>query len=205
VEAIKQPVVEWGVASRVHKGQTASADRPLIRIEPGYALVGAVDGLGHGEEAVAAAVTAIQTLESAGERSVIALLNRCHERLLPTRGVVMSVAMFNTGDSTMTWVGVGNVEGLLLRADLEASPRYESLLLRNGVVGARMPFIHAAIVPVVEGDTLIFSTDGVRSDFRRDAFAEHHPQQMADRIMTQSYKGTDDALVLVVRYRGGAS
>ena len=205
MEAIRQPVVEWGVASRAHKGQTASADRPLIRVEPDYALVGAVDGLGHGEEAASAAIIAVQTLESAREQSVIALLNRCHERLLATRGVVMSVAMFNTADSTMTWVGVGNVEGLLLRADPEASPRYESLLLRNGVVGIRMPFLHAAIVPVMQGDTLIFSTDGIRSDFKKDVLAEHHPQQIADRIMTQGHKGTDDALVLVVRYRGGAS
>lgn len=193
------------MASRVHKGQTESADRPLIRIEPDYALVGAVDGLGHGEEAASAAIAAIQTLESARERSVIALLNRCHERLLPTRGVVMSIATINMGDSTMTWVGVGNVEGLLLRADPEASPRYESLLLRNGVVGARMPLIYAALIPIMRGDTLIFSTDGIRSDFRKDVLAEHHPQQIADRIMTQSHKGTDDALVLVVRYRGGAS
>ena len=204
MEALRQPVVEWGVASRTHKGQTASADRPLIRIEPDYALAGAVDGLGHGEEAASAAITAIQILENARERSVIELLNRCHERLLSTRGVVMSVAMFNTVDNTMTWAGVGNVEGLLLRADPYNSPRYESLLLRNGVVGIRMPFVHTAIVPVMQGDMLIFATDGIRSDFRKDVLAEHDPQRIADRIMAQSHKGTDDALVLVVRYRGGA-
>jgi negative regulator of sigma-B (phosphoserine phosphatase) len=171
VEAIKQPVVEWGVASRVHKGQSKSADRSLVRIEPGYVLVGAVDGLGNGEEAASAAITAIQFLESV------------------------------------------NVEGFLLRTDPEANPRYESLLVRNGVVGARMPFvvgarmpfIHAAIVPVMRGDMLIFSTDGVRSDYRKDVRSEQSPQQIADQIMTQSYKGTDDALVLVVRYRGGVS
>jgi phosphoserine phosphatase RsbX len=213
VETINQPVVEWGVASRAHKGQTESADRPLVRIEPGYALVGAVDGLGYGEEAASAANAAIQTLESAKERSVIELLDRCHARLLPTRGVVMSIAMFNTVDSTMTWAGVGNVEGFLLRTDSEASPRYESLLLRNGVVGARMPFvvgarmpfIHAAIVPVMRGDMLIFSTDGIRSDYRKNVRIEQPPQQIADQIMAQSYTGTDDALVLVVRYRGGVS
>lgn len=197
--------MEWGVASRAHKGQTESADRHLIRIEPAYALVAAVDGLGHGEEAASAAITAIQTLENASDRSIIALFNRCHERLLPTRGVVMSVAIFDTVENTMTWVGIGNVEGFLLRGHPDASPRYESLLLRNGVVGARMPFIHAAIVPVTQGDTLIFATDGIRSDFGKAVLAEQHPQQVADRIMSQSHKGTDDALALVVRYRGGAS
>lgn len=197
--------MEWGVASRAHKGQAESADRHLIRIEPDYALVAAVDGLGHGKEAASAAVTAIQTLEGASDRSILALLNQCHERLLATRGVVMSVAMINTVDSTVTWAGVGNVEGFLLRADPDASPQYESLLMRNGVVGARMPLIHAALLPIMPGDTLIFSTDGIRSDFKKTQTSEQHPQQIADRIMTQSHKGTDDALVLVVRYCGGAA
>jgi negative regulator of sigma-B (phosphoserine phosphatase) len=204
-ETIKQPIVEWGVASRTHKGQSASADRHLVRIEPAYTLVAAVDGLGHGEEAASAASTAIKILENTAERSVIRLLNQCHERLLSTRGVVMSAAIFDTADDTLTWVGVGNVEGLLLRAHPDANPRSESLLLRNGVVGARMPFIHASIVPILPGDTLIFWTDGVRTDFSKAVSAEQPPQQMADRIMTQSHKGTDDALVVVVRYRGGAS
>lgn len=197
--------MEWGVASRTHYGQIKSADRHLIRIEPAYTLVAAVDGLGHGEEAASAAVTAIQILENTTERSVIRLLNLCHERLLSTRGVVMSVAIFDTADDTMTWVGVGNVEGFLLRARADANPRHESLLLRNGVVGARMPFIQAVIVPVTQGDTLIFSTDGVRNDFLKAVPVELHPQQVADWIMMQSHKGTDDALVVVVRYRRGAS
>jgi serine phosphatase RsbU (regulator of sigma subunit) len=147
----------------------------------------------------------IQVLESTRERSVIRLFNQCHERLLSTRGVVMSVAVVNTDDNTMTWAGVGNVEGLLLREHPDANPRFESLLLRNGVVGARMPMIHAALLPIMQGDLLIFTTDGIRNDFKKDVFAGHHPQQIADRIMTQSHKGTDDALVLVVRYCGGAT
>lgn len=204
-ETVKQPVVEWGVVSRAHKSQTESADRYLIKIEPGYVLVAAVDGLGHGEEAASAAITAIQTLEQVTDRSVIRLLSQCHERLLLSRGVVMSVALFNTADDTMTWVGVGNVEGFLSRARADSNPRYESLLLRNGVVGHRMPFIQAAIVQVMQGDTLIFSTDGIRNDFKKVVHAAQHPQQVADRIMTQSHKGTDDALVLVVRYCGGAT
>ena len=32
-----------------------------------------------------------------------------------TRGVVLSIALFNAENNTMTWLGVGNVDGLLLR------------------------------------------------------------------------------------------
>jgi negative regulator of sigma-B (phosphoserine phosphatase) len=204
MEAVTQPVVEWGVASTTLGGEARSGDRHLIRIESDFVLIAAVDGLGHGDEAAGAAQTAIRTLESASARSVIALLNRCHEHLLGSRGAVMSLAAFTPADSSITWTGVGNVEGLLLRASPDARPRYESLLLRSGVVGARLPLVHAAVLQVMRGDTLVFATDGLRSDLLYKQTAVGHPQQLADRIMAQCYKGTDDALVLVVRYLGGA-
>ena len=204
MEAVTQPVVEWGVASTARAGEAMCGDRHLIRIESDFVLMAAVDGLGHGDEAAAAAQTAIQTLESASTRSVIALLNDCHERLHSTRGVVMSLAVFAPADSSLTWAGVGNVEGLLVRASPNASPLYESLVLRSGVVGSKLPLVYAAILPVMRGDTLIFWTDGIRSDFADKLTAAGHPQQLADRIMAKGYKATDDALVLVVRCFGGA-
>src|SRR5688572_30570217 len=137
MEAVTQPGVEWGVASTARAGEATSGDRHLIRIESAFVLMAAVDGIGHGNEAAAAAQTAIQTLERASARSVIALLNRCHEHLLGSRGAVMSLAVFTPADSSITWTGVGNVEGLLLRASPDVNPRYESLFLHNGVVGAR--------------------------------------------------------------------
>ena len=39
----------------------------------------------------------------------------------------------------MTWLGVGNVDGFLLRADNQTKPAHESLFLRGGVVGYQLP------------------------------------------------------------------
>ena len=58
----------------------------------------------------------------------------------------MSVAVLDARAETMTWVGVGNVEGVLLRAQAAVSPRRESLLLRGGVIGGRLPALLAAIL-----------------------------------------------------------
>src|SRR5437879_6375129 len=185
-------------------GEVESGDKHVVRIFPHGALLAAVDGLGHGEEAAAAANVAVRFLQTSENESVISLLKRCHERLRSTRGVVISLAAFNAVDETMTWVGVGNVEGVLLRADPTVDPRYESLLLRSGVVGSRLPLLHASIVPVMRGDTLIFATDGIRSEFTQRVALGDGPQQLADRILGQYAKGTDDALVLVARYVGEA-
>src|SRR3989442_2026641 len=107
MEAVTQPVVEWGVASTARAGEATSGDRHLIRIESDFVLMAAVDGLGHGDEAAAAAQTAIQTLESASTRSVIALLNDCHERLHSTRGRVITLTVLATSNCSLTWAGLG--------------------------------------------------------------------------------------------------
>ncbi len=198
-------MIEWGVATLTLPGQTASGDRYVVKPFRGGALVAAVDGLGHGDEAAAAAKTAAAILEMYSPEPVVTLLRRCHERLRMTRGVVLSLASFAARESTMTWLGVGNIEGRLLRADPQAQPLRESLILRGGVVGRHLPTAYASLVAVAPGDILIFATDGIRSDFSEGLTGSEVPQRTADRILAQYGKHTDDALVLVARYVGQAS
>ena len=205
METLNKLIVEWGVASQTLAGEVQSGDKHLVKVFPHGVLLAALDGLGHGEEAAAAANMAVRVLQSSENESVISMLKRCHEQLRSTRGVVISLAAFNAVEETMTWVGVGNVEGILLKADPAANPGYEYLTLRSGVVGTRLPLLHAAIVPVKRGDTLIFATDGIRPEFAQRRALGAGPQQIADRILAQYAKGTDDALVLVARYVGEAS
>jgi hypothetical protein len=70
------------------------------------------------------------------------------------------------------------------------------------VVGIRLPLVEGAIVPVMRGDTLIFATDGIRSEFTQHLALGDGPQQLADKILAQHATRTDDALVLVARYVG---
>src|ERR687888_8854 len=117
METLNTLIIDWGVASLALPGEVESGDRHVVKTFPHGALLAALDGLGHGEQAAAAANRAIRVLQTLETESVVSLLKRCHERLQSTRGVVMSLAVFNALDETMTWVGVGNVEGVLLRAD----------------------------------------------------------------------------------------
>ena len=103
----------------------------------------------------------------------------------------------------MTWVGVGNVEGVLLRADPKASRHAESLLLVGGVVGSKLPLLHPSTITVARDDTLVFATDGIESSFAEDLTLSDPPQQLAEKIIAMHRKKTDDALVLVARFVGG--
>ena len=122
-----------------------------------------------------------------------------------TRGAVMTLALFDALEETMTWLGVGNVEGILMRATPNVTPSRESVLLRGGVVGYQLPVLRASVIPVTRGDTLILATDGVRTGFSTALNLSQSPQKIADQILSQYGKETDDALVLVARYLGRAS
>jgi phosphoserine phosphatase RsbX len=190
-----------GLATAVRAGEAESGDLSVVLLTPRGALVGAVDGLGHGEEAAAAAKVAVSVLESHLVEPVISLVRLCHEALRATRGVVVSLASIDAVEGVMAWIGVGNVEGILLRADPQAQPAIESLLLRGGVVGgAELPPLSEAVLRMSPGDTLIFATDGIKSGFAAGLTAGIAPQLLANRILRHYAKNTDDALVLAARY-----
>ena len=200
METLASSTIEWGVAARALPGQPSSGDLDLVKSFPNGVLVAALDGVGHGEEAASAATVARSILEAYAGEPVIALIGRCHEGLRATRGVAMSVASFNVSQGLITWLGVGNVQGVLLRRSLSRSVTEESLLLRAGVVGVQLPSLRVSVLPVSTGDTLIFATDGISSDFDRRLARNHQPQKAAENILARHGKTTDDALVLVARY-----
>jgi phosphoserine phosphatase RsbX len=203
MEKIGQILVDWHAAGLTLPGERKSGDVYLVKHVPEGVLLGVADGLGHGEEAAAAASTALRILDQHAGESVISLLHRCHEALRLTRGVVMSLASFNAAESTLTWAGVGNVEGVLLRGDQEGVPRHESLLLRGGVIGHRLPRLYASSITAMRGDVLIFATDGIRSGFAGSVNLHDSPRRIAERILAEYGRGTDDALVLAARLNHG--
>lgn len=194
-------VVACGSASRALPGQRVGGDLCVVHPFATGLLVGAIDGLGHGREAARAASAAASVIARQPDDSVLRLVQRCHAALRPTRGAAMTLAAFNFIDATMTWVGVGNVAGVLCRADRHASPANEFLLLRGGLVGHNLPPLLAAMMPLAPGDMLLLATDGVDSGFWQAARPEEGPQPLAERLLRAYAKPTDDALVVTAQYQ----
>jgi negative regulator of sigma-B (phosphoserine phosphatase) len=196
------PLMECAVSSFPIAGEDESGDLYLVTPTARGALAAVVDGSGHGAEAAKAARLAVETLKAHANEGVIPVVLKCHERLKGTRGAVMSVASFDDVENTVTWLGVGNIEGILLRGGLSADPNPETIFLRPGVVGYRLPPLKAVVIPVTSGDLLILITDGIRSDFARQFSIDDQPSQIAEYISSNFQKGNDDGLVLVARYLG---
>jgi len=193
-------LIEWSVAEEVLPGQKQSGDRYVVKSLPEGELLAVVDGIGHGEDAALSAKLAVSALNGSDALSPIALLRRCQQRLQGTRGAVLSLAWFSSSDGTMTWLGVGNVAGVLLRREAYGVARQESLLLRAGTVGAQLPYVSASVLPVSYGDTLIFATDGIRSGFADTLNVNASTQEIARHIIENHWRKIDDGLVLVARY-----
>lgn len=183
-------------------GEGESGDQYLVCFQQNGILIAVLDGIGHGVEAANAAKAAATILRDGVGKPIISLVQTCHEKLRATRGVVLSVASVDLAHDMMTWLGIGNVHGVLVRADVKKNGPQETLLLRGGVVGDHLPQLQAAVLPVSQGDMLVFATDGIRTDFVNTLSALENPQRAADRILKRFSNRSDDALVLVSRIVG---
>jgi len=114
----------------------------------------------------------------------------------------MSLARIDHAAATMTWLGIGNVEGILLYGEPNRRPARDCLVTRGGTVGRDIPPLRTNVVPVSPGDTLLFASDGIKGGFADSAIGGAAPQQIADQVLANYAKGTDDALILVARYLG---
>jgi phosphoserine phosphatase RsbX len=197
METMKDTTPGWGLASLPLAGESESGDGFVVKAFDKGVLVAVIDALGHGPDAARAARVAAAALEQYAHDKPEVLVRRCNDLMRETRGAAISVASFDTQTRTMTWLGVGNVTGALVRADLAAEPRVKRLMVRGGVVGFQLPELQTSVVPVLPGDTLVLATDGVGIDFTHWLPAMASPQPLAEQILQRYATRDDDALVLV--------
>jgi negative regulator of sigma-B (phosphoserine phosphatase) len=188
-------VLDWAAASEPLRGQPPCGDASVVVETADRTVIAVIDGLGHGAPAAEAAKVAVASITHTADQPIAAIVQECHTALAAGRGAVMSIAVLERGE--VTWVGVGNVEGVLLQ-----SGRRERLLLWGGVVGHNLPRLRPSSLPIATGDVLVFATDGIALDFPEQLGPPAAPAIVVSRIFSRSYLGRDDGLVLVARYRG---
>jgi serine/threonine protein phosphatase PrpC len=199
--------LQWGVAKHSQGQEAECGDAFTIQPTAAGFLVAVIDGLGHGPEAARAAERAVDAINQTAEQPLQDIMRACHRGLLSSRGAAISVAQIDLAEQRLSWLGVGNVEGVVLSpiTHQDSSWRTESLVVRGGVVGYEMPNLQTGHVTFGLGSILVFATDGIKEGFSSSIRAGTDPQWTADQIMGGFDRGTDDALVLVVRHVWGGS
>ena len=192
--------LERGIAGGALEGEDRSGDLAVFAPTRRGGLVCLIDGLGHGGPAADASALAAEVIRDHAEAPPQELLDRCHAALKRSRGVVMTLAWVDVTDAKLVWTGVGNVDARLWHPS--AGGRHDVALVFGGVVGYQVPRVRPSTLALASGDLLVMVTDGVDPGFAAALDGGGTAQAIAERIFDDHAKGTDDALCVVVRFRG---
>ncbi len=192
--------LERGEAGAPLAGESRTGDLAVFAPYDGGALVAVIDGLGHGAPAADASAAAAAVLTERPDDPPDVLLKRCHDALRSTRGVVATLAWFDLATGGLTWTGIGNVEGRLVRADRRRGDSDDSPTLFGGVLGWSLPAVRVVRTELAPGDCLVMATDGVAADFGSSLMPGVPAPEQAKRVLASHARGSDDALVVAVRY-----
>jgi negative regulator of sigma-B (phosphoserine phosphatase) len=196
--------IEWAANSRPRPGESVCGDRMIaVDVDGTAALIGVLDGLGHGTEAAEAASCGVDVLRAARAEPLDVLVQRCHRALSGTRGVAMTLARIDFRTDTLSWAGIGNVAADLVAKHPAGVEVRSSARLAGGIVGYRIPeALTPQEVPIRPGDLLVITSDGIVEDHLDDIDFAASSLAIADQILRRHAKDSDDALVLAARHRG---
>ena len=196
--------IEWAAKSRPRPGESVCGDRMIaVDVDGTAALIGVLDGLGHGAEAAEAASCGVDVLRAARAEPLDVLVQRCHRALSGTRGVAMTLARLDFRTDTLSWAGIGNVAADLVAKHPAGVEVRSSARLAGGIVGYRIPeALTPQQVPIRPGDLLVITSDGIVEDHLDDIDFAASSLAIADQILRRHAKDSDDALVLAARHRG---
>lgn len=158
-----------------------------------------VDGLGHGEAAEVVANLAVDYVARHLSQSLSEIFAGCDAHLRSTRGVVMGVAMIDEGSGRLAYAGVGNTRALV------CGRRVVMFGATPGIVGGGYRSLTNDAAMLRPSDLVILTTDGVKEGFgmwRYDSTLRADVYGLAERIMRDWGRESDDAAVLVFRHTG---
>jgi negative regulator of sigma-B (phosphoserine phosphatase) len=196
--------IEWAATWRPLPGQTVCGDRSIaVDVNGTAALIGVLDGLGHGELAAEAADCGVQILGDARGEPLDALVQNCHRGLSDTRGVAMTLVHIDFEKDALSWVGIGNVAADLVAKHPAGVEVRSSVRLAGGIVGYRVPeVVVSQDFPIRPGDLLVIASDGIDENHLDDIDFAAPALTIAEQILDSHAKDNDDALVLTARHRG---
>jgi anti-sigma regulatory factor (Ser/Thr protein kinase) len=195
--ALRSCPLAFGVATRPRPLGQVNGDAFVVSQWAETALVGVIDGLGHGQFAHRAAQTARQYVENHFDLPLDQIFRGVGRACRATRGVVMALARFDWGQSRLAFASVGNIAARVF-------PRAEpfNFVIRRGVIGLNAPGAAVTEHSWSPEQVLVLHSDGVATHWGWNDFpgwADRPATAMAQELLRAKAKDEDDATVIVVR------
>jgi anti-sigma regulatory factor (Ser/Thr protein kinase) len=187
----------FGVATRPRPSCDLNGDAFVVAKWSESALVGLIDGLGHGQFAHRAALSARNYVEGHYDLPLDQIFLGTGRACRTTRGVVMALARFDWGEGRLVFASIGNIEA---RVFPKASPF--RFIIRRGVIGLNAPRPVAVENPWPFDHVLVLHSDGISThwDWKDLQDWENRPaSEIANELLKRNAKESDDATVIVVR------
>jgi anti-sigma regulatory factor (Ser/Thr protein kinase) len=185
--------LKLGIASRPAVGMTANGDTYLIKEWNGQALLGVIDGLGHGEEASFASMKAEKYVLANPTRDVEEIISGLHEHLHGTRGAIAALVRIDRDARRLFFCGIGNVD-----VSIEGDPQMHPASL-EGIIGVNIRKIIKFSYSYNFLKGVMMHSDGISSRFNLSDYPSvyEQPQAVAERIMAEWGKKDDDATIVI--------
>jgi anti-sigma regulatory factor (Ser/Thr protein kinase) len=189
--------LDIGAATRPRRANDANGDAFTIKHWAECALVGVIDGLGHGQLACRATQSARQYVEGHFDSPLGQIFRGVGRACRSTRGVVMALALFEWGMGRVVFASLGNIE---VRVFPNSAPfRFR---IRRGVIGLNAPSVTVTRHPWTSQDLMVLHSDGLGTRWTWKDFPgiDKKPAATVARELLQALgRDDDDATVLVVR------
>jgi hypothetical protein len=189
--------LECGVICIPIKGETACGDDWNLHAAKGRYVLLVVDGLGHGPDASAAALTAKEIAERNAQRTPAEQMDALHAGLRPTRGAAAAVIEVKPWSEVGTFCGVGNI-ACFVRVD----GRTRNLASHNGILGHQVRKVQEFSFPFPRNALLYTYSDGMNSRWDPGAYPglENRPTALIAAVLYRDHaRGRDDTTLAVMR------
>jgi anti-sigma regulatory factor (Ser/Thr protein kinase) len=196
--AVEANGLRAGVVNVAKTGEPVCGDSWAMHAENGVYSIMVADGLGHGISAADASRLAIRTFATEPNAMPAASLQAAHNSMRATRGAAVAICQVNTGNSQVTYCGVGNIAGSILASDMSS----RSMVSQNGIVGHEAKRISEFSYPWSDGAVLIMHSDGLQSQWSLQKYPgilRRDPALIAAILYRDYNRGRDDSTVVVLK------
>jgi anti-sigma regulatory factor (Ser/Thr protein kinase) len=215
-------IKEWGTVllTRIHKEKQDNAQKPsrvTVRTvtvpKPGEKVCGdgyyykgttdywkifVGDGLGHGEDAHAAVLAAVQSFRTDPSNDPVEVIRTIHDSVKRTRGLVGTVATYDIKEKQWQICGVGNIATNIL-----AGTTTKTYMPYNGVIGMNIPHtMKNQTAPNLHSQLLVMCSDGIRNRWEINKYPQilrYDLSILAAAIYKDCARKTDDMSVIVCK------
>ena len=190
--------LDAGAATRPMPGQKFNGDAFVIKAWEHNLLVGAIDGLGHGQYAHKASQNARHFIESHYQLPLKTLFQGVDRACRATRGIVMVLGLFDWRLGKVQLAGVGNIE---VR---HTGPSDVSFVSRRGFLGNGLRPVHVRGFGWSDKDVLVMYSDGLRGHWswkEYSGLSGLSANEAAMRLLKEHARDRDDATILIVKGR----